>query len=48
LHDPQTSGGLLAAVAPAQVAAFFDYCGARGQEAWIIGEALEGEGIEIV
>lgn len=48
LHDPQTSGGLLAAVSADGAPAFLAYCQERGQEAWVIGEVIEGEGIEIV
>ncbi len=48
LHDPQTSGGLLAAVPAVGLADFLDYCREHGQEAFVIGEVVEGEGIEIV
>ncbi len=48
LHDPQTSGGLLAAVPQPQLPAFQAYCAERGQSVWVIGEVIEGEGIEIV
>ncbi len=48
LHDPQTSGGLLAAVPVGGLPAFLAYCSERGQDAWVIGEVIEGEGIEIV
>jgi selenide, water dikinase len=48
LHDPQTSGGLLVAVAPERVDVFLAFCAERDQLAWIIGEAVEGAGIEIV
>ena len=48
LHDPQTSGGLLAAVPQAQLSAFQAYCAEREQSVWVIGEVIEGEGIEIV
>ncbi len=47
LHDPQTSGGLLAAVPPAGLPTFLSYCKERGQDAWVIGEVVEGEGIAI-
>lgn len=48
LHDPQTSGGLLAAVSQAQLPAFEAYCAEHGQSVWVIGDVVEGEGIEIV
>ena len=48
LHDPQTSGGLLVAVPSDRLDAFMAVCGERGQPAWVIGEVVEGSGIEIV
>ena len=48
LHDPQTSGGLLAAVPASALPAFHAYVHERGQDAWPIGEVVEGEGIDIV
>ena len=45
LWTPETSGGLLAAVAPAQVATFQQHC----PSAVVVGEVLEGDGrIEVV
>jgi selenide,water dikinase len=48
LHDPQTSGGLLIAVPAGQTGLFLTYCRERGQDAWLIGDVIEGAGIEIV
>jgi len=48
LHDPQTSGGLLVAVAPERVDVFLAFCAERDQAAWVIGEVVEGSGIEVV
>ena len=48
LHDPQTSGGLLVAVAPERVNVFLAFCAERDQSAWVIGDVVEGAGIEIV
>jgi selenide,water dikinase len=48
LHDPQTSGGLLIAVPPGGLAAFWASCAERDQPAWAIGEVVAGAGIEIV
>jgi selenide,water dikinase len=48
LHDPQTSGGLLLAVPNERVESFVGFCAERDQPVWLIGEVVEGEGIEIV
>ena len=42
LHDPQTSGGLLVAVAPALVARFGEELATRGVTAWRIGRLTAG------
>ncbi len=47
LFTPETSGGLLVAVAPEsieQLVALFDQA---GEELWVIGEVVAGEGIEV-
>ena len=43
-HDPQTSGGLLAAVPPADVANVHAALEDRGVERWWIGEVAEADG----
>ena len=48
LLTPETSGGLLVAIAPEHVAALQAKFAAAGESAWVVGEVLEGEGIEIV
>jgi len=45
--DPQTSGGLLAAVAPAHVEAVEAAFRSAGQTCWWIGRAEEGLGVEL-
>jgi selenide,water dikinase len=46
--DAQTSGGLLLAVPRSETAAFLKRAGEIGQPAWVIGEAVEGAGIDVV
>lgn len=48
LFDAQTSGGLLLAVPADRAQAFVERAAELGQPVWEIGEALEGEGIEVV
>jgi selenide,water dikinase len=48
LWDPQTSGGLLMALAPDRVNEALAGCEASGHRAWAIGEVVAGEGIEVV
>jgi selenide,water dikinase len=47
LHDPQTSGGLLIATPPAQADELMRRFKEAGQAAWVIGEAVEEQGLEI-
>jgi selenide,water dikinase len=48
LFDPQTSGGLLLAVPGSRTEAFLERAKEIDQPAWVIGEVLEGEGIDVV
>jgi selenide,water dikinase len=48
LFDPQTSGGLLLAIPQGKKEAFLKRAAEIGQPAWIIGEAVEGSGIDVV
>jgi selenide,water dikinase len=48
LWDAQTSGGLLLAVPADRLDDFFAECAKHDQQAWVVGEVLEGVGIEIV
>lgn len=48
LHDPQTSGGLLVAAPKDRLDAFLSFCAERDQPAWVIGDVVAGEGIEII
>jgi selenide,water dikinase len=48
LFDPQTSGGLLLAVPGSAAAAFLKRAQEIGQPAWVIGEVVEGTGIEVI
>ena len=48
LFDPQTSGGLLIAVPGENLEGLMARAEEIGQPLWVVGEALEGNGIEIV
>jgi len=48
LFDPQTSGGLLLAVPESGKAAFLNRAKEIDLPVWVIGEAVEGEGIDVV
>jgi len=46
-HDPQTSGGLLAAVARDRVRAVQDGLAAAGVDAWMVGAVEAGAGVAL-
>ena len=48
LFTPETSGGLLIALPPENLARLRELCGKEGQPLWVVGEVVEGEGIEVV
>ena len=48
LFDPQTSGGLLLGIHPDRIDAFLAKAEEKGQFARVIGEVVEGEGIEVL
>lgn len=48
LFDAQTSGGLLLAVPRTKTTAFLKQAEKIGQPAWVIGEVVEGAGIEVI
>ncbi len=47
LFDPQTSGGLLLAVPRRKLAGLLERAHQINQPAWVVGEAFQGEGIEV-
>jgi selenide,water dikinase len=48
LFTPETSGGLLVAVPATRAAELADVFAGEGEDFWVIGEAVEGEGIEVI
>jgi selenide, water dikinase len=48
LFTPETSGGLLLAVPPENVQALVARAAAEGQPCWLIGEVIQGAGIQVV
>ncbi len=48
LFDPQTSGGLLMAVPADRLESFLTSASEIDQPVWVIGEVVEGSGIEVV
>ena len=47
LFDPQTSGGLLVALAPELAGPYVAAMQAAGESAWLIGEVVAGSGIDV-
>lgn len=47
LFDAQTSGGLLCAVPPSRVKDFLERMKSKASSAWVIGRAVQGEGIRV-
>ncbi len=48
LFDAQTSGGLLLSIPAENVGSMLERAAKLGQDLWVIGEVVEGEGIEVV
>jgi selenide,water dikinase len=47
LFDAQTSGGLLLAVPPAKLNQFLSRAAQKEQPVWVIGEVIQGKGIQV-
>jgi selenide,water dikinase len=48
IYTPETSGGLLIALPAEELTKFQERCESRRQPYWVVGEVLEGSGIEVV
>ena len=48
LFDAQTSGGLLLCVPQNQVDILMERASQIGQPLWVVGEIIEGKGIEVI
>jgi len=48
LFTPETSGGLLIALPPAELQPFQERCAAAGQPVWVVGDVLAGAGLAVV
>lgn len=48
LYTPETSGGLLISVSSGKLEELTTLFNSEGQEHWVIGKVVEGEGIEVV
>ena len=48
LFDAQTSGGLLLAVPQEKISAFLKKAQERDQKMWVIGEVIDGQGIQVL
>jgi selenide,water dikinase len=48
LYTPETSGGLLAAVPPQRLEPLIARFDEAGHPCWVIGQVVEGEGVEVV
>jgi selenide,water dikinase len=48
LYTPETSGGLLAAVPRERLDALLERFEAASHPCWVIGEVMEGEGVEVI
>jgi selenide,water dikinase len=48
LYTPETSGGLLIALPPAEADRLEGLCRAAGQTVWRVGEVIAGSGVEVV
>lgn len=48
LYTPETSGGLLAAIPAHQLDELVQRFQEAGQPCWVVGEVVEGEGIEVI